>query len=147
MYGGKVQIELDFFKIKGVKYQVGHLGVSDMGHRYYLLCFIICESENKFNAVKLLEAALELIESANGEIEFVLVDGGRALKAAVDALNLGLRASELVEAIIKACFTHNMRSPGKRGGGKRGGNSSFVRYMLDHGVKNDVVSKVMLYLF
>ena len=142
MYGGKVQIELDFFKLKGVYYQVGHLGVSDMAYRYNLLCFSVCKSENQTNTIRLLETALELIKVAKGEIEFVLIDGGKALRAAVEELNLGQRGKELVEAIIKACFTHNMRYPGTRGGGKRGGNGSFVRYMLDHGVSNLTVSKV-----
>ena len=108
MYGGKIQIELDFFKLKLVKYQVGHLGVSDMAHRYNLLCFSLFDSENQANTIRLLETALELIELAKGKIEFILVDGGKALKAAVEEFNLGQRGKELVEAIIKVCFRHNM---------------------------------------
>ena len=32
--GGKVQVELDFYHLKGVRYQVGHLGITDYDHKY-----------------------------------------------------------------------------------------------------------------
>ena len=61
-----------------------------------MICFAISHSENSVSALELLRVAVELIEAAKGELEFVLVDGGIALKSAVDELNIGQNEKEKI---------------------------------------------------
>ena len=67
MYPGKeIQIELDFYHLPGVGYQVGHLGIPDFGHNYWLLVFVKSKSENEDTSFKLLKTAVDLVEEARG---------------------------------------------------------------------------------
>jgi len=141
--GGHVQLEMDFYHLRnGAKYQVGHIGVSDYGHHFWLLALIICESENEKSALRLLKAAVDIIEAAEGSVEFVLVDGGTALKAAIDTLNVSRREQEISKLLLRACFIHKMRLPGSRGGGYRGGKGSIPRGLLEKGVSNKQMGRV-----
>ena len=146
MFDGKIQIELDFFKIPNVMYQIGHVGISDFFHRYWPVLFVCCDGENQINAFRCLRVASEMIDANDGELEFIMVDGGTALKAAIDELNCSRLEKHLVEVILKACFTHNARMPGTRGGGKKGANGSFVRYLLEHGVKYGNMCRVSAFI-
>lgn len=71
---------MDFFLgvCPGNQWQVGHFGISDRNHKYYVLCFIIAKSENHEAAGKLVDRACEL-----ASIDKVLVDGGKALSKAI----------------------------------------------------------------
>ena len=71
---------MDFFLgvCPGDQWQVGHFGISDRNHKYYVLCFIIAKSENHEAAGKLVDRACEL-----ASIDKVLVDGGKALSKAI----------------------------------------------------------------
>ena len=86
---GKLKLEMDFFMsvCKGNQWQVGHIGLSDRDHKYWILCVIIAKSENHKSAGLLLKRATELLHDANGDGRCVLVDGGKALDKAVDKEN------------------------------------------------------------
>ena len=58
-----VQGEMDFFHVPGAgaDWQVGHIGFSDLKHRYYILGMIICRSENSHSAGMLIKRVLQLI--------------------------------------------------------------------------------------
>ena len=73
--------EIDFFLsvCLGNEWQVGHEGISDRNHKYFLLCFIIAKSENHQAAGKLIDRGLELVK-----MDRILVDGGKALDKAID---------------------------------------------------------------
>ena len=107
-----------------------------------MICFAISHSENSVSALELLRVAVELIEAAKGELEFVLVDGGIALKSAVDELNIGQNEKEKIYLTLKACFTHMMRLPFSRGGGYRGGKGSIVRGLIKRKVKSKQLRQV-----
>ena len=81
----KIQLEMDFFMsvCKGNQWQVGHIGVSDRDHKYWILCVIISKSENHESAGILLKRAIELLQNAGGDGRYVLVDGGKALDKAI----------------------------------------------------------------
>ena len=88
---------MDFFLsvCPGNLWQVGHFGISDRNHKYYVLCFIIAKSENHEAAGKLIERACKL-----APIDKVLVDGGGALAKAIgikDQMNI----NALKEALPK----------------------------------------------
>ncbi|KAL7526527.1 hypothetical protein ACHAXR_004886, partial [Thalassiosira sp. AJA248-18] len=134
---------MDFFHIPGVEYQVGQLGISDFQHRYWMLNLVICQSENEETALQLLNFAVDLVYSAGGQVKFVLVDGGAALKAAIDSLNISLEEKGRMLAILKSCFSHNTRPPGVNGTSRRGAQGSFIRYLLDKKVPMRTVSKTM----
>ena len=62
----------------GNEWQVGHEGISDRNHKYFLLCFIIAKSENHEAAGKLIDRGCELVQ-----MDKILVDGGKALDKAI----------------------------------------------------------------
>ena len=62
----------------GNEWQVGHEGISDRNHKYFLLCFIIAKSENHEAAGKLIDRGCELVK-----MDRILVDGGKALDKAI----------------------------------------------------------------
>ena len=68
---------------KGNEWQVGHIGVSDRKHQYWILCVIIAKSENHSAALLLLKRAIELLREFGGDASKVLVDGGKALAKAI----------------------------------------------------------------
>ena len=86
---GKLMFEMDFFMsvCKGNQWQVGHIGLSDRDHKYWILCVIIAKSENHESAGLLLKRATELMNKAGGDGRGVLVDGGKALDKAVGREN------------------------------------------------------------
>lgn len=67
----------------GNEWQVGHIGLSDKYHKYWILCLIIAKSENHTAAGLLLKRATQLLRDAGGDGRCVLVDGGKALDKAV----------------------------------------------------------------
>jgi len=80
-----VQGEMDFFHVPGVgaDWQVGHIGFSDHNHHYFILCMIICHSENAILARLLINRAVRLINESGGRLACILVDGGTALNKAI----------------------------------------------------------------
>ena len=54
-------------------------------------------------------------------MEFVLVDGGVALKAAIGSLNASRALKDKLLLVLRSCFAHNCRMPSLRGAGIRGG--------------------------
>jgi len=136
-------VETDFFYLKDVDWQVGHIGISDFGHTYWVLALILCESENEDSSLKLIEAMIQMIEDASGKPEFVLVDGGAALEAAINRMNISREQKDKAIVRLRRCFAHNGRMPGKRReNGLMGGKGSIPRGMLTRGVKYDVMAKV-----
>ena len=85
----KLQLEMDFFMsvCKGNQWQVGHIGLSDRDHTYWILCMIIAKSENHHSAGLLLKRATQLLNNAGGDGRCVLVDGGKALDKAIGEEN------------------------------------------------------------
>lgn len=166
--GPLIQLEMDFFKlVNNDGWQVGHIGTSDLNHRYWLLGSILCLSENTSNALKLLSRGEKLIEAAGGLVTKGLIDGGKALISAVEQSNASrtrriregnlvisndlLLASdgllEFLEIFVRRCFAHIVRMPNTRGGGKRGSKGSLARYLLETGIPPKTVSKVSDFSF
>lgn len=83
--------------------------------------------------------AVDLVDAAKGKVEFVLVDGGTALKSAVDELNISQKEKDMT---LRACFTHKMRLPHTRGGGFRGSKGSIVRGLILRRVKSKQLRQV-----
>lgn len=85
----KMQLEIDYFVsvCKGNEWVVGHLGLSDRGHKYYPMTMIICKSENHTSAGRLLTRATDLLKEHGGDARSVLVDGGKALAKAIGKEN------------------------------------------------------------
>jgi hypothetical protein len=109
-----VQGEMDFFHVPGVgaDWQVGHIGFSDLKHRYYILGMIICRSENSKSAGKLIKQVLRLIHGHGGKMTCLLVDGGTALNKAIgdeNAQNALLRQYSILK---RRCFAHIIRMVG-----------------------------------
>ena len=141
-----LQLEMNFFKgyCDGDTHQCGQIGFSDLIHRYFMLCFDLSKSENQHSAGRILQRALEMLNSLDGTCEWVLVDGGTALKKAIDIANAGGDGAVKLSVTIekRPCHAHMVRMPDKRGGGKRGGKGSIPRYLLDHGVSQKIMRKV-----
>jgi len=145
---GTVQLEIDFFRgcAERDEWQVGQIGFSDFNHSYFLIGMDICRSENNISAGRLLDRALEMLNEVDGDCDYVLVDGGPALNLAIDNANKS-RATARVKIKKRACHTHMNRLPNTRGGGKRGGNGSLPRYLLDQGVDRKTMRKIVACIF
>ena len=106
-----VQGEMDFFHVPGVgaDWQVGHIGFSDMKHRYFILGMIICRSENSRSAGLLLKQAINLIHNHGGKMACVLVDGGTALNKAIGDENMQNELLRQHSLQKRRCFAHIIR--------------------------------------
>ena len=95
---GKLMLEMDFFMsvCDGNEWQVGHIGLSDRNHKYWILCVIIAKSENHSSARLLLNRAIGLLREAKGDGRSVLVDGGKALDKAI-----GIENEERLENVLE----------------------------------------------
>ena len=146
--GKLVQLEMDFFKgiSEGDVFQYGQCGFSDIGHRFFMTNFILCKSENKDSAGMLLTRALEMLNELGGDCNWVLVDGGYALDAAISNANKERNGDGSVTVKVwiqkRACHAHITRMGNTRGGGKRGGKGSLPRFLLDQGVPVKTMRKV-----
>lgn len=146
--GKLVQLEMDFFKgiSEGDVFQYGQCGFSDIGHRFFMTNFILCKSENKDSAGMLLTRALEMLNELGGDCNWVLIDGGYALEAAIKNTNSERNedGSVTVKVLIqkRACHAHITRMGNTRGGGKRGGKGSLPRFLLDQGIPVKTMRKV-----
>jgi len=117
------QFMCDFFKVTyvdGQPWLVGHAGVDDFNHHYWGVLFIICKSENEEFASKLIHHMTDKLKHHGGTPKKGLVDGGPAIKAALDKEGLDRRPD----------WSHMIRLPLSRGGGKRGVKGSLPRYLL-----------------
>ena len=175
MFGNDgVQGEMDFFHVPGVgaDWQVGHIGFSDHNHRYFILCMIICHSENAISARLLINRAVRLINESGGRLRCILVDGGTALNKAIGDENA---QNELLQGYCiqkRRCFAHIIRmvrftssvvdsmsdlrtdhnlfciiivspQPFSRGGGYRGGRGSLPKALLDNKVSHAMMGKIV----
>ena len=108
--------------------------------------FILCKSENKDSAGMLLTRALEMLNELGGDCNWVLIDGGYALEAAIKSTNSERNedGSVTVKVLIqkRACHAHITRMGNTRGGGKRGGKGSLPRFLLDQGIPVKTMRKV-----
>jgi hypothetical protein len=125
---------------------VGHIGFSDLNHRYWILGIVISRSENQEAAGHLLHHALKLLRQHGGDGNRVLVDGGKALNKAIGNEN---EVRELLESLTlekRRCHAHCIRMPFSRGGGFRGGKGSIVKALLDANVPRETVGKIVGHL-
>jgi len=106
-----VQGEMDFFHVPGVgaDWQVGHIGFSDHNHRYFILCMIICHSENTLSARLLINRAVRLISESGGRLTCILVDGGTALNKAIGDENAQNELLGEYSIQKRRCFAHIIR--------------------------------------
>ena len=106
-----VQGEMDFFHVPGVgaDWQVGHIGFSDHNHRYFILCMIICHSENSKSAGLLINRAISLIHGCGGKLTRILVDGGTALNKAIGDENEQNKFLAKYSIQKRRCFAHIIR--------------------------------------
>lgn len=141
---GKVQLEMDFFypREEG-PIQVGHAGISDCHHKYWPLVYSVTPSEDKDSCVRVLNNAINLVEDNGGLVSTLLSDGGGAILSAIDQINSERQLAGKPIIKKRRCFAHNIRMPHTKGGGKRGGQGSLCRYLLDHGCPPDVMAKIM----
>ena len=140
--GGYVQLELDFFHVRGTIYQVGHIGITGFDKKYWVLALIICESENKDTAYTLIDTAITMIEKQGGLVEFALVDGGSALESAIKKLNVEQEKKNKLITRLRLCFAHAGKMPGRHHTGMRGGRGSVPRGLLERGVSYEDMGKV-----
>ena len=142
---GGCQLDMDFFV--GVcpndEWQVGHIGFSDLNHRYWILAVVISRSENHEAAGIILKSALSLLEEAGGKGNRILVDGGTALAKAIMSENEWRRLVEDVELELRRCLAHCLRRPFSRGGGYRGGKGSIHKALLDSKVPREIIAKIV----
>jgi len=139
------QLEMDFFKGASAddEWQVGHIGFSDLNHRYWILGMVIARSENADAAGLILRHALQLLEEAGGQVIRVLVDGGKALSAAIRNENEVRELVEKVRLEVRRCLAHCLRRPFSRGGGYRGGKGSVHKALIDNEVSRPNVGKIV----
>jgi hypothetical protein len=109
-----VQGEMDFFHVPGVgaDWQVGHIGFSDLKHRYYILGMILCRSENSHSARLLIKQVLNLIHEHGGKMTCLLVDGGTALNKAIGDENSQNALMKQYSIQKRRCFAHIIRMVG-----------------------------------
>ena len=139
---GYVQVELDFFHVKGAPYYVGHIGVTGFDRNYWVLAMIICESENEDTAYTLIDTAVTRIEEQGGMVEFALVDGGAGLEAAIKKLNVEQEKKDKLITRLRLCFAHAGKMPGRHSTGIRGGRGSVPRGLLERGVSYEDMGRV-----
>lgn len=142
---GGVKLEMDFLVgvSKGDEWQFGHIGFSDLKHKYWILGMIISRSENNKAAGKLLRLALNLLQNNGGKGNRVLVDGGRALCKAIKNENEVRMLVEEVELELQKCLAHALRGDGQRGGGFRGAQGSVHRALAEKKVSKKDISKII----
>ena len=86
--GQEVQLEGDYFTLNGVSadWEVDHCGCSDYNRSYWPLTWQIAMTENEPLATQLFSVSERFIIDSDGHVRKVLVDGGKALQAAVNNL-------------------------------------------------------------
>ena len=118
---GKVQLEIDFFHPReNVPMQVGHVGLSDMNHKYWPIAFMVSESENTEACEMLLNTAIDMIEGRDGQnaigrVSTVLSDGGGAIHSSIDKINEERVHNGKTVIEKRRCFAHNIRMPNTKG--------------------------------
>jgi len=118
---GAIQFSCDFTHIPGTDFVLGICGVDDFKHRFWPTSFIVCPTESGEMAKKVMGRMVELINlDVNGVPDKVLIDGANALHSACIELGIDPRS----------CFTHIIRMPLSRGGGKVGSKGSFANYLI-----------------
>ena len=118
---GAIQFSCDFTHIPGTNFVLGICGVDDFLHHFWPTSFIICPTENGESAKKIMGRMTELINAdINGATDKALIDGAHALSSACVSLGVDPRS----------CFTHVVRLPLTRGGGKVGSKGSFANYLI-----------------
>jgi hypothetical protein len=148
--GKLLQLQMDFFKgcCEGDEFQTGQCGFSDLIHRYFILVMDISKSENQHSAGRLLQRALHMLNELDGDCNWVLVDGGKALNTAINNANrermenASTTGRVVINIMKRACFAHMMRLPRSRGGGNRGADGSIPKYLLEQGVDKKTMRKV-----
>lgn len=142
---GGAQLDMDFFM--GVsaadEWQVGHIGFSDLNHRYWILGMVIARSENSKAAGIILRHALNLLRDAGGNGNRILVDGGKALCSAIGNENEVRQLLEEFVLELRRCLAHCLRMPFSRGGGYRGGKGSIPKKLIEDGVPRKIVGKIV----
>jgi hypothetical protein len=118
-----VQAEMDFAEMNDGQ-SFGHIGISDYGKKLWSVGAVFTQdgTENTDNAHGLLEPLCSLFSRMNLRhmLMFVLSDGSKAIRAAIDRCHL----------LPKSCYTHKGRMGGTRGGGHVGGKGSIPRYLV-----------------
>jgi len=118
---GAIQFSCDFTHIPGTDFVLGICGVDDFNHRFWPTSFIVCPTESGEMAKKVMGRMVDLINlDVNGVKDKVLIDGANALHSACIELGIDPRS----------CFTHIIRMPLSRGGGKVGSKGSFANYLI-----------------
>ena len=119
---GAIQMSCDFTYIPGTPYMLGICGVDDFAHRFWPTSFIISHTENGDVATKVMGRMVELMNAdINGHPDKVIIVEANALYSACRKLGLDPRS----------CFTHIIRLPLTRGGGKRGSKGSLANYFIN----------------
>jgi hypothetical protein len=109
------QLEIDFSKgfFKCDKLQVGCIGLSDVHHVFWPMIFIVCESENQINSVRLLQTAIQIFDQcAISNVRYLLKDGGTAIQSGYEIIK-----EKRADFRSSRCMAHMFRAGFTRGGG------------------------------
>ena len=92
---------------------MGCIGLSDVHHVFWPMIFIVCESENQINSVRLLQTAIQIFDQcAISNVRYLLKDGGTAIQSGYEIIK-----EKRADFRSSRCMAHMFRAGFTRGGG------------------------------
>ena len=106
--------------------------MSDYNHKYWPLAFQIADSENKEAVYEMLNFDVHCVKNVyeleedeelcvQAQVTHMLVDGGKAIRCAVEKKSNEQSATDGHQIFLRRCFVHVIRMGMTREGGYRGG--------------------------